>query len=144
MWTHAREGGIRARVDVLGWARWALQHGDSFGRHRGVGGIEPGERDVVLAVDVLLLEKGEHLRDPSQLARRRIQERQPAIGVFVVVASQRHLFEIVLAAQLRAASRAACTAGNNIAVRTPMIVMTTSSSTNVKCTRGRSLRPAVP
>ena len=37
----------------------------------------------------------------------------------------------------RAASRAACTAGSNSAIKMPMIVMTTKSSTKVKPCRGR-------
>ena len=37
----------------------------------------------------------------------------------------------------RAASRAACTAGSNSAIKMPMIVMTTKSSTSVKPCRGR-------
>ena len=35
----------------------------------------------------------------------------------------------------RAASRAACTAGNNSAINTPMIAITTSSSTSVNARR---------
>ena len=35
----------------------------------------------------------------------------------------------------RAASRAACTAGNNSAIRMPMMVMTTNSSTSVNPAR---------
>ena len=47
-------------------------------------------------------------------------------------APQSELLEVVLALHLRAASRAACTAGNSNAIRMPMIVITTSNSTKVK------------
>jgi hypothetical protein len=41
-------------------------------------------------------------------------------------------FKLFLQLRLRAASRAACTAGNNRAISTPMIEITTSSSIRVK------------
>src|SRR5438046_1795957 len=40
----------------------------------------------------------------------------------------------------RAASRAACTAGNNSATSTPIIAITTNSSTNVNAANRRRLR----
>ena len=57
---------------------------------------------------------------------------QPLQQVLVVHASQGELLEIVLALQLPPASRADCTAGSNKAIRMPMIVTTTRSSTSVK------------
>ena len=50
---------------------------------------------------------------------------------FVIQAPQGKLLDVVLALRIRAASRADCTAGNNSAIRMPMIVMTTNNSTRV-------------
>ena len=49
----------------------------------------------------------------------------------IQVQRQIRLLEIILALHSWAASRAACTAGSNSAIRMPMIVMTTRSSTRV-------------
>ena len=52
--------------------------------------------------------------------------------VLKVMCPQSQLLEIIAALHPCAASRAACTAGSNSAIRIPMIVMTTKSSTSVK------------
>ena len=54
------------------------------------------------------------------------------VGVVVVVQPQGDLLEVVAALRAPRASRAACTAGNNNAIRMPMMAMTTNNSTRVK------------
>jgi hypothetical protein len=58
-----------------------------------------------------------------------------AVGRFISNACQSQLPQLLLHCVRRAASRAAFTAGNNNETRTPMIVMTTNSSTSVKALR---------
>ena len=58
--------------------------------------------------------------------------RQPLGGAFMVQAAQASCFTLLAHCDIRAASRAACTAGSSRAIRMPMIVMTTRSSTSVK------------
>ena len=55
----------------------------------------------------------------------------------MIQAAQRELLQIVWHCDIRAASRAACTAGSSNAIKMPMIVMTTKSSTNVKARLAR-------
>ena len=62
---------------------------------------------------------------------------QPPVGkkpfaLFALEAPQASCLRLFLHWSCRAASRAACTAGNNSAIRMPMIVMTTKNSTRVK------------
>jgi hypothetical protein len=54
------------------------------------------------------------------------------VGLLKTEHGQRDLLELLVHSSRRAASRAACTAGSNSAIRMPMIVMTTRSSTRVK------------
>ena len=96
-------------------------------------------------VQRLLLDIGKDVENPSArlmplgpqvgVARPPIAPavgRQPLVGAFMVQAAQGQLFELVAALRIRAASRAACTAGSNKAMRMPMIAITTRSSTSVK------------
>ena len=65
--------------------------------------------------------------------------------LLVLEKTQRNLLQMVGALRRRAASRAACTAGSNKAIKIPMIVMTTRSSTSVKPLRdGRRERDMPP
>ena len=58
--------------------------------------------------------------------------RKPTVCLLMLQTSQGKLLEVVAARARRAASRAACTAGSSSAIKMPMIVMTTKSSTRVK------------
>ena len=58
--------------------------------------------------------------------------RQMALGGVKAVQSQTDLLQVVRHCAVRAASRAACTAGKSNAIRMPMIVITTKSSMSVK------------
>ena len=72
--------------------------------------------------------------------------RKPAGSAFVLQAAQSELLKVVSALPDPRRFRAACTAGSKSAVRMPMIVMTTKSSTRVnprwkhKSCRGRLSR----
>jgi len=69
----------------------------------------------------------------TRIARTtRASARQAAPRDVVVMQGQSDCLRLLLHCNLRAASRAACTAGNNNAIKMPMIVMTTSNSTSVK------------
>ena len=63
-----------------------------------------------------------------------------ANGVFVVETTQGNLLEVVLALRQPRRLARACTAGSSSAIKMPMIVTTTSSSTKVKPFRGRCKR----
>ena len=61
--------------------------------------------------------------------------RENPVGLGVIVHGQPICLIWFVHVIRRAASRAACTAGNNKAIKMPIIVMTTNSSTNVNAAR---------
>ena len=103
------------------------------------------QAEVDLIVERLLLDIGQQIDKVRGLIavvvsdrRRQIDHdavdiaRQPAGHVVIVVQGDAELLEVIAA--LRSAGRlaAACTAGRSSATSTPMMAMTTSSSTSVK------------
>ena len=93
---------------------------------------------VDLVVQVRLIEIGQDRGGPEVAARGRdlaaavsCRIGQNSLGLVVAVKRQGDLLEVVAALHSPRGSLAACTAGNSIATRMPMIAMTTSSSTRV-------------
>ena len=95
-------------------------------------------------VQRLLLDVGQDVVDPSArlapvgaaVGVARPGDPQPPVGNRPVTLSwfrqpRASCLRLFLHCSCRAASRAACTAGSNSAIRMPMIVITTNSSTNV-------------
>ena len=90
--------------------------------------LDEGQNVVEGAARLIGTETTERIADPNAVP--------PAgwivfLHYFMLKEPQPELLEIVLALRLRAASRAACTDGSSSAIKMPMIVMTTRSSTNV-------------
>ena len=117
-------------------------------RHRGPAVNRDSSSQIHHLVDVRVLDERQEYRHQrllgkARLARRRAGGRglanrslaaggQFLVGRLEVQDPQPDLLQVVVALARRAASRAACTAGSNIDIKMPMIVITTNSSTSVK------------
>ena len=106
-----------------------------------------GNLEVDRVEEVVLLEKRQGQRDPAQpvvveqvtpTTVRRVRRARHGpqgknlVGTFVVGEGQAELFQVVGALGTPGRLRADCTAGNNSAIKTAMMAMTTSSSISVK------------
>ncbi len=133
-WVVVDGGGNPGLIVLL---RRALEAGDAGRCRLGV----VGKLFVLIEVDQRREVPLFQVRQQSRLGGKRLEGGpgwnfrrggESAAGGDIILQGEPHLLQIVLARVSRAASRAACTAGSNSATSTPMMAITTNSSTKVK------------